>query len=145
MKVIIQQAESAKVLIDNKLYSSIDKGMLIFLGIHKDDTVQDINTLVKKILKIRIFKDVKNKSNFSISDLNLSILLVSQFTLYANMKKGNRPSYIDAAKSKQAQSLYNLFIKELKQYNINLQTGQFGANMDIHLINKGPNTYILES
>ena len=145
MKVIIQQVECAKVLIDNKLYSSIDKGMLIFLGIHKDDTVQDINTLVKKILKIRIFKDVKNKSNFSISDLNLSILLVSQFTLYANMKKGNRPSYIDAAKSKQAQSLYNLFIKELKQYNINLQTGQFGANMDIHLINKGPNTYILES
>ena len=145
MKVVIQQAEYAKVLIDNKLYSSIDKGMLIFLGIHKNDTVQDINTLVKKILKIRIFKDVKNKSNFSISDLNLSILLVSQFTLYANMKKGNRPSYIDAAKSKQAQSLYNLFIKELKQYNINLQTGQFGANMDIHLINKGPNTYILES
>lgn len=145
MKVIIQQVECAKVLIDNKLYSSIDKGMLIFLGIHKDDTVQDINTLVQKILKIRIFKDVKNKSNFSISDLNLSILLVSQFTLYANMKKGNRPSYIDAAKSKKAQSLYNLFIKELKQYNINLQTGQFGANMDIHLINKGPNTYILES
>ena len=145
MKVVIQQAEYAKVLIDNKLYSSIDKGMLIFLGIHKNDTVQDINTLVKKILKIRIFKDVKNKSNFSISDLNLSILLVSQFTLYANMKKGNRPSYIDAAKSKKAQSLYNLFIKELKQYNINLQTGQFGANMDIHLINKGPNTYILES
>ena len=145
MKVIIQQVECAKVLIDNKLYSSIDKGMLIFLGIHKDDTVQDINTLVKKILKIRIFKDVKNKSNFSISDLNLSILLVSQFTLYANMKKGNRPSYIDAANPKKAQSLYNLFIKELKQYNINLQTGQFGANMDIHLINKGPNTYILES
>ncbi len=145
MKVIIQQVEYAKVLIDNKLYSSIDKGMLIFLGIHKDDTVQDINTLVKKILKIRIFKDVKNKSNFSISDLNLSILLVSQFTLYANMKKGNRPSYIDAANPKKAQSLYNLFIKELKQYNINLQTGQFGANMEIHLINKGPNTYILES
>ncbi len=145
MKVIIQQVEYARVLIDNKLYSSIDKGMLIFLGIHKDDTVEDINTLVKKILKIRIFKDVKNKSNFSISDLNLSILLVSQFTLYANMKKGNRPSYIDAANPKKAQSLYNLFIKELKQYNINLQTGQFGANMEIHLINKGPNTYILES
>ena len=145
MRVVIQQVEEAKVLINKKLYSSINNGMLIFLGIHKKDTIEHIYTLVTKIMKLRIFKDDRNKSNLSISDLNFSILLVSQFTLYANTRKGKRPSYTDAAAPQKAQDLYDLFIKELKQYNINLQTGKFGASMDIHLINKGPNTYILES
>ena len=145
MRVVIQQVEEAKVLINKKLYSSINNGMLIFLGIHKKDTVENIYPLVTKIMKLRIFKDDRNKSNLSISDLNFSILLVSQFTLYAKTRKGNRPSYTDAAPPQKARDLYDLFIKELKQYNINLQTGKFGANMDIHLTNKGPNTYILES
>ena len=145
MKIVIQQVKEAKVFINNKLYSSINDGMLIFLGIHSKDTLENIKYLINKLVKLRIFKDNTNRMNLSILDLNYSILLVSQFTLYANIKKGNRPSFIDAASPDKAKELYNLFIKELNQYNINLETGKFGEKMDVQLINNGPNTFILES
>ena len=144
-KIVIQQVKEAKVFINNKLYSSINDGMLIFLGIHSKDTLENIKYLINKLVKLRIFKDNTNRMNLSILDLNYSILLVSQFTLYANIKKGNRPSFIDAASPDKAKELYNLFIKELNQYNINLETGKFGEKMDVQLINNGPNTFILES
>ena len=145
MKIVIQNVKEAKVFINNKIHSSIKNGMLIFLGVHSDDTLANIKYLINKLIKLRIFKDNEKKMNLSIQDLDLSIMLVSQFTLYANTEKGNRPSFIDAAPTNKAKELYDLFIKELHKYNINLQTGTFGANMEVHLINDGPNTFILES
>jgi len=145
MIVVVQQVKNAEVLINNKIYSSINKGMLIFIGIHAKDTFDDIKYLVKKIMQLRIFKDASNKMNLSILDLDLSILLISQFTLCANTKRGNRPSFIDAADPDKARKLYDLFIKEIIKYKINIETGEFGANMKINLVNDGPNTFILES
>jgi len=145
MIVVVQQVNNAEVLINNKIYSSINKGMLIFIGIHSKDTFDDIKYLVKKIMQLRIFKDANNKMNLSILDLDLSILLISQFTLCANTKRGNRPSFIDAADPDKARKLYDLFIKEINKYKINIETGEFGANMKINLVNDGPNTFILES
>ena len=145
MKIVIQQVKEAKVLINNKIHSSINHGMLIFLGIHVDDTLENIKYLVKKLMRLRIFKDKNKKINLSIQDLNLSIMLVSQFTLYANTKKGNRPSFTNSAPIEKSKPLYNLFIEELNKYNINFKTGKFGENMEVHLINDGPNTFILES
>ena len=145
MKLIVQQVDYAKVVINNKLYNAINQGLLIFIGIHKNDTLENIQYLIKKILKLRIFTDENNKMNLSVIDLNLSIMLISQFTLYANIKKGNRPSFINTADPNKAERLYNLFIKELNQYDVNLKTGKFGADMKIELINDGPKTFILES
>ena len=145
MKLIVQQVDYAKVVINNKLYNAINQGLLIFIGIHKEDTLENIQYLIKKILKLRIFTDENNKMNLSVIDLNLSIMLISQFTLYANIKKGNRPSFINTADPNKAERLYNLFIKELNQYDVNLKTGKFGADMKIELINDGPKTFILES
>ena len=145
MKLVIQQVNQAKVTINNNVYSSINKGMLIFLGIHQDDTLDNVQYLARKAVQLRIFKDQNNKMNLSIQDLNASILLVSQFTLYGDTFKGNRPSFIKAAKGEKAKNIYNLFINELNQYNVNLKTGKFGENMKISLINNGPNTFILES
>ena len=145
MKIVIQRVNEAQVLIDNKIHSTINKGLLIFLGIHIDDAPKDVIYLVKKIMCLRIFENQDQKMNLSIMNLKLSIMLVSQFTLYANIKKGNRPSFVNAAKAKHAKSLYNLFIEELKKYNINLKTGEFGKKMKVKLINDGPNTFILES
>ena len=145
MKIVIQNVKEAKVFINNKIHSSIKNGMLIFLGVRSDDTLANIKYLINKLIKLRIFKDNEKKMNLSIQDLGLSIMLVSQFTLYANTEKGNRPSFVDAASINKAKELYDLFIKELHKYNINLQTGKFGANMEVHLINDGPNTFILES
>jgi len=145
MKLVVQQVNCAKVMIDNKLYSKINQGLLVFIGIHREDTLEKIKYLIKKILKLRIFTDKNNKMNLSVLDLNLSIMLISQFTLYANTERGNRPSFINTADPNKAEKLYNLFIKELKKCGINLKTGKFGANMQIELINNGPKTFILES
>ena len=145
MKLVVQQVDYARVIINNKLYNAINQGLLIFIGIHKNDTLENIQYLIKKILKLRIFTDENNKMNLSVIDLNLSIMLISQFTLYANIKKGNRPSFINTADPNKAETLYNLFIKELNQHGVNLKTGKFGADMKIELINDGPKTFILES
>ena len=145
MKLVVQQVNYAKVMIDNKLYSQINQGLLVFIGIHKEDTLEKITYLIKKILKLRIFTDKNNKMNLSVLDLNLSIMLISQFTLYAKTERGNRPSFINAADPNKAEKLYNFFIKELMKCGINLKTGKFGANMQIELINNGPKTFILES
>tara|TARA_B100000965_G_scaffold62429_1_gene48276 strand:+ start:15398 stop:15835 length:438 start_codon:yes stop_codon:yes gene_type:complete len=145
MKLVVQQVNYAKVMIDNQLYSEINQGLLIFIGIHKEDTLDKIQYLIKKILKLRIFTDQNNKMNLSVLDLNLSIMLISQFTLYADTKRGNRPSFINTADPNKAEKLYNLFIKKLNECGVNLKTGKFGANMQIELMNNGPKTFILES
>ena len=145
MKIIIQRVKHASVTIENKIYKSIDRGLLIFLGISSEDTKKDAKYLVQKLINMRIFNDNNNKMNLSIKDLKLSIMLISQFTLYANCKKGNRPSFVEAAHPSVAKPLYEFFIKEIDKYNLNFQTGKFGAMMDIELINDGPVTIILES
>lgn len=145
MKLVIQRVSSAEVLVDKKLYGKIQKGIVIFLGIAKKDREKDVKYLIKKIINMRIFNDESGKMNLSIRDLNLSIMIISQFTLYADCKKGNRPSFLEAEVPQKAQILYDFFIEEIKKYNINFITGKFGAMMDIKLINDGPVTIVIES
>ena len=146
MIAVLQRVKSAQVNINHKQYSKINDGLLILLGINKIDTITDIEYLINKIVQLRIFNDDDDKMNLSISDINGDILVVSQFTLLANVQKGRRPSFVNSAKPDYAKELYDLFIKQLKKYdNINIQTGQFGAMMDVKLINNGPATFILDS
>ena len=145
MRLVIQRVKQTSVSIDNKVYSSIDKGLLIFIGINTNDKKEDVCYLVKKLINMRIFNDNHHKLNLSVKDLNMSLMLISQFTLYANCKRGNRPSFVDAAQPDIAKPLYEFFIKEIQKYNLNFKTGKFGAMMDIKLINDGPITIILDS
>jgi len=144
MKTVIQRVKSASVTIDEKITAKIDKGMLILLGISVDDNDKAIAWLTKKIANLRIFEDENSKMNRSIKDMNGKILLVSQFTLYANAQRGNRPDFLQAAKPDKAIPLYEKFIESLKSYGIDVKTGVFGADMKVSLINDGPVTIILE-
>lgn len=145
MKIIIQRVQKASVNIDNKEYSSINQGLLVLLGITHDDTSENIDYLIKKLTNLRIFNDENGVMNLSVKDVNGEILLVSQFTLYANTKKGNRPSYVNAAKPDVAVPLYNEFIKKLdNSISTQVKTGVFGADMKINLINDGPVTIEIE-
>ena len=145
MIAIVQRVSSAKVSINNKKYNKINKGLLILLGVSKDDSIKDINYLIHKITKLRIFNDNMDKMNLSICDINGDIMVISQFTLLANVKKGMRPSFINAAEPQLAIKWYNLFIDKLSETNLNIKTGKFGAMMDIDLVNQGPATFILDS
>jgi len=146
MKVVIQRVTRASVTIEQQLFSSIGKGMLILVGIQSDDTDDDINWLTSKIVNLRIFDDENGVMNKSILDSGGEILAVSQFTLMARTKKGNRPSYIDAAPPAISVPLYEKFVATLSQeLHKEVQTGQFGANMKVELINDGPVTIIIDS
>lgn len=145
MRVLLQRVNKASVIINNKKFSSINNGLLVFLGIQTKDSIKDVEYLVRKIINLRIFNDENGLMNLSILDKQYSIMLVSQFTLYGNCKKGNRPSFINAEKPEKAKILYQLFIDELNKYNINLKTGKFGANMTVNLINSGPVTLWIDS
>ena len=146
MKVVIQRVTRASVTIEQQLFSSIGKGMLILVGIQSDDTDDDINWLASKIVNLRIFDDENGVMNKSVLDTNGEILTVSQFTLMARTKKGNRPSYIDAAPPAISIPLYEKFVATLSQeLHKEVQTGQFGADMKVELINDGPVTIIVDS
>jgi len=145
MIAVIQRVKKASIEINEKMYSSINNGLVVFLGIHTNDTQKDAEYLSKKIFQLRIFPDKNNKMNISLQDSGSSILVISQFTLYGNCSKGNRPSFINSASIKDAQPLYKFFVSKLKEFNINVQTGKFGEMMDIKLINNGPVTLIMES
>ena len=146
MKVVIQRVTRASVTIEQQLFSSIGKGMLILVGIQSDDTDDDINWLTSKIVNLRIFDDENGVMNKSVLDTNGEILTVSQFTLMARTKKGNRPSYIDAAPPANSDPLYEKFVTTLSQeLHKEVQTGQFGADMKVELINDGPVTIIIDS
>lgn len=146
MKVVIQRVTRASVTIEQQLFSSINKGMLILVGIQADDTDEDINWLSSKIVNLRIFDDENGVMNKSILDSGGEILAVSQFTLMARTKKDNRPSYIDAAPPAISVPLYEKFVATLSQeLHKEVQTGQFGANMKVELINDGPVTIIIDS
>ena len=145
MIAILQRVKAAEVLIQNQQYNAIEKGLLILLGVSNGDTENDINYLINKIIKLRIFNDQNNKMNLSISDINGDIMVVSQFTLLANIKKGMRPSFINSAEANLAEKLYDLFICRLNDTGLNIKTGKFGSMMDICLVNNGPATFILDS
>lgn len=145
MKMVIQRVLNAQVVVDEKEISAIGKGFLVFLGVGKGDTQADADKLVKKMTGLRIFSDEDDKINLALKDVSGEVLIVSQFTLYADTKKGYRPSFIDAAAPEDAEALYQYVIEETKKVIPNVQTGSFGADMKISLINDGPFTIILES
>ena len=144
MIVVIQRVTSASVKVEDKMVSSIGNGMLILLGISNDDSREDIIKMTNKISKLRIFNDENDIMNKNVNEVNGEVLVVSQFTLYGNVNKGNRPSYIDAAKPDIAEPIYNLFIKQLDSIiNNKIQTGIFGAYMVVDIVNDGPVTLII--
>jgi D-tyrosyl-tRNA(Tyr) deacylase len=145
MRVVIQRVTEAAVSINEEINGKIDKGLLILVGIGQDDHLEDIQWLTQKISNLRIFSDDNGKMNLSILDIKGEILLVSQFTLYASTKKGNRPSFIQSAPPTIAIPLYEHFIKSLEETGISVQTGQFGADMKVSLTNDGPVTIIIDS
>lgn len=146
MRAVIQRVSKATVTIDNKIRGEINTGLLILLGIEENDNTNDIEWLVKKIIQLRIFSDAEGKMNLSLQDIDGDILLISQFTLFASTKKGNRPSFLCAAKPPVAIPLYNQFIIAIEnQLEKPIQTGIFGADMQVKLLNDGPVTIILDS
>lgn len=145
MKVVIQRVKSASVTVGNEITGAIEEGLLLLVGIHEEDTKDQLEWMCDKILKLRIFEDEEEKMNLSVSDVEGGILVVSQFTLYGNAKKGTRPSFIEAAKPDKAEPMYEDMIQYFKEHSeLNIQTGKFGAMMDVELLNDGPVTLILE-
>lgn len=144
MKFIIQRVSKAQVKVQNKTVGKIEKGFMVLIGITHQDTKQTADYLVNKLINLRVFQDKNDKMNLSLKDIKGSLLLVSQFTLYANCQRGNRPSFTEAAKPEVANKLYEYIITKCKQEIPDVQTGIFGANMQIDLTNDGPVTIILE-
>jgi len=145
MRALVQRVVSASVTVDNKLISEIGSGLLVFLGIKADDTQSDRDYLIKKILNLRIFSDQEDKMNKSIVDISGEMLLVSQFTLYGDCAKGNRPSFAKAMKPEQAKQCYDDFVQTLKQQYHAVKEGVFAAHMQVALVNDGPVTILIES
>lgn len=146
MRVVVQRARQAKVTVDGKVTGAIEHGLMLLVGITHEDTVKDLEYCAKKVANLRIFEDEKGKMNLSIKEVGGSILSISQFTLYGETKKGNRPSFIEAARPEVAEPLYHQFNQILREtYDIQVETGIFGAMMDVSFTNNGPVTLIVES
>lgn len=145
MRFVIQRVTYATVTVDEKIIGSIDKGFMVLIGIDNTDTREVADKLVAKMCGLRIFEDAEGKTNLSLADVDGGVLLVSQFTLYANCKHGNRPSFTDAGKPEMAEELYEYIIAETKKKVAKVERGQFGAEMKVELLNDGPFTIILDS
>ena len=145
MRVVIQRSSSSSVTIDNKEERSINNGLVILLGISKEDDETDIDYIIKKITNIRIFEDENGKMNFSVQDIKGSLMIVSQFTLYADTRKGNRPYFGESISFEDAKKIYDKFLIKLKETNVPFVTGEFGSDMRISLVNEGPVTIIMDS
>ena len=145
MRFVIQRAENASVTVDGKVTGAIDKGFLVFIGVSKDDNKEIADKMIKKLLGMRIFRDENDKINLSLQDVGGSLLLVSQFTLYADCKKGNRPSFTNAGDPETANELYEYIISKCRENGYHTETGIFGADMTVSLDNIGPFTIILDS
>lgn len=145
LRIVVQRAKKARVVVNNQVIGAIDHGLMILVGVTHDDTDEDINYIADKLVNLRIFEDAEGKMNLSLLDVGGSILSVSQFTLYADTRKGRRPSYIDAARPEQAEKLYDRLNKVIREKGITVETGVFGAMMNVEFTNEGPVTIILES
>ncbi|MFT6765203.1 MAG: D-tyrosyl-tRNA(Tyr) deacylase [Alteromonas naphthalenivorans] len=146
MKLVIQRVTQSSVKIDNQIVGEIGKGMMVLVGLTHDDTLEIVEKLATRLLKLRIFPDEHKPLNLNIHDFGGQILLVSQFTLYANLSKGNRPSFVDAMEPTKAEELFNTFVAKVTElHSDKVATGKFGADMAVELINDGPTTIILEA
>lgn len=145
MKAVIQRVKEANVKVDNEVIGEIKQGLVVLLGVTHEDTLEDVTYLVNKISHLRIFEDDNHKMNISLADIEGSVLSISQFTLYGDTRKGRRPNFMNAAKPDKANELYEAFNAQLKEAGIHVETGQFGAMMDVQLINDGPVTLILDT
>ena len=145
MKFVIQRVSEASVRVDGQIVGKIGKGFLVLIGVGKEDTRETADKYLKKMIGLRIFEDAEGKTNLSLKDVGGELLLVSQFTLYANCKKGNRPSFVEAGDPEQAEDLYNYIVEEAKKQVDVVQTGSFGADMKVSLLNDGPFTILLEN
>ena len=145
MKLVIQRVSNAKVEVENKTIGEIEKGFLVLLGVGPEDTTEIADFLVEKLCNLRVFKDEEEKMNLSIKDIDGELLIVSQFTLYADCKKGNRPSFTDAGKPDMANEMYEYIIQKCKEEIDVVEKGEFGADMKVELLNDGPVTIILDS
>ena len=145
MKLVIQRVANATVKVEGEIIGEIEKGFLVLVGIKQGDTKEQADILVKKLCNLRVFEDENNKMNLSIKDINGKLLIVSQFTLYADCKKGNRPSFIEAARPEEAEPLYEYFKQGCRKEGIEIQSGKFGADMKVSLLNDGPVTIIIEA
>ena len=144
MKIILQKVKKASVSVDNKVVGSIDKGYCLLVGVHKESTEEDAKYLAKKVAQARLFEDENEKINLSLKDVGGSILSVSQFTLYADTKKGNRPSFTNAAGAEKANELYEKFNKFLREEGVTVETGIFQTMMEVNIVNDGPVTIVYE-
>jgi len=144
VKLVVQRVQSSKVEVDGKIVGQISKGFMVLLGVTEGDTEENADFLADKLCNLRVFMDEAEKMNLSIKDIDGELLIISQFTLYADCKKGNRPSFIAAAEPKRANELYEYFVDRCKEKVRKVEKGVFGAHMDVSLINDGPVTIILE-
>ena len=144
MKIVLQRVSSASVKVDSKIVGRIEHGLLLLIGFSSTDTEENILPTIEKIVKLRIFSDEEGKMNKSVLDVEGSMLLISQFTLYADTKKGNRPSFIEAARPEEAIPLYEFFIAEMRKRIMIVETGIFGADMKVELVNDGPVTIVFD-
>ena len=144
MKVVVQRAKDAKVEVDNKIVGQIDKGLMLLVGFTEGDTEKEIDYMVNKVINLRVFDDDEGVMNRSLKDVGGAILSISQFTLYADSRKGNRPSYLKVLRGEKAIVLYDLFNKKLEEQNVIVEKGIFGADMKVSFTNDGPVTIILE-
>ena len=145
MKFVIQRVKSASVKVEGKTVGEIGKGYLVLIGVGREDTEAEADRYLKKLLGLRIFEDEQGKTNLSLADVGGSLLLVSQFTLYASCRKGNRPSFIEAGDPEQAENLYNYIVRKAREQVAVVETGVFGASMEVSLVNDGPFTILLEN
>src|SRR3954452_6034113 len=145
MRIVVQRSKNASVTVNEKVIGEIEKGLVLLVGVTHEDTIDDANYLADKIVNLRIFEDESGKMNLSLLDVGGSILSISQFTLYGDCRKGRRPNFMAAAKPEEAEKLYDVFNEMLREKGLKVETGRFGAMMDVELINDGPVTLILES
>lgn len=145
MRAVVQRVTESSVTVDGKIEGKINKGLLVLLGIEVEDTVQDVNYLSEKIINLRIFEDEDGKMNQSLLDVQGELLVISQFTLFGDCRKGRRPSFIQAAKPEKANELYKLFVQKCRLMNITTETGVFQADMKVNLCNDGPVTLLIDS
>jgi len=145
MVAVIQRCSKSSVKVDNEIIARIESGLIVLLGVCRDDSIKDVDYIANKIVSLRIFNDQKGKMNLSINETSRSVIIASQFTLCANIKKGSRPSFLNAAPPKIGEELYKHLISSLTKSGLNVQTGKFGAMMDVQLVNNGPATFIIDS